>query len=161
MDRQFNGYVSAVLLIAALASVPAINAADVVSNYDIGPRIGADVVVGFQLMAGGETIEDSNVITTESTMAMSIPRLTLSWGLGTRLFHFEPSVHIGRLASAELTGGKLLVPLQPSGVIGDYSSSAYGGGLDIRFKLTDTRIGFGLNFDLMQEIGRASCRERV
>ena len=133
-----------------------LNAETITADYDTGPRVGFDASIGFQAMANGETLSNTTVLTTESTMAFSLPLAVFSWGIGTELLHFEPTVYVGKLSNSEFSGGNLVIgPFQFPGTVGEYSATVFGGGLGIRFKLKDTRFGFGLDFDLLQGSGTA------
>ncbi len=155
-ERGVTGRILAGLAAFVLSGLIATGPARAVDPSDGGLGVSLDLLIWNTGMGQGSTVSGGTIITTESTLTMAQPRLVLSWGLDVERFFVQPRLLLGFTKDAELHGGELIIgPLRFPGTVGEIEAFMVGAGLDLRFKLQDSRLSFGLSGEILHGKGKA------
>jgi hypothetical protein len=118
----------------------------------IGPRIGLDVAVGWQETGTGVDSNDVPVYS-EGALQWSHVPFTFSWGMQAGKLHLEPLVFVGS-ATGTVDNGRLVGIADAQ--FEEYKGSAFGGGVRLRFGLTESKARFGLDLVTFSFSGESS-----
>jgi len=155
IDSKLCGRLFQLILVVILASSVGCKAwPDGDDQSDLGPKIGLELMAGWQKLEDGED-QNNQPIYTRSAIGYGVAVYSFSWGMEADQVYFEPAFYLGS-GSGRVDNGKLLGVADAE--FSDYDGNAVGGGFKSRIALADSLIRVGLDTRFIQFSGESDFK---